>query len=168
MKKSRLVFHGFAPYEGGRLARMATAGELEIPVNVYADPGTDLMMPLGTACEFALYGITSESSIQIFHRMTDYLRSDIPVGCPGMMPAGAVPTEEQEGEGTFAQTPVVLFSGIVQSVEVLGPQPGRPPFLAEIRTLGMTVNLYYDCDRAVRPGDLFFCDAWLFGVIRRE
>ena len=51
MKTSRMIFFGSDPYEDGYLARMTTAGEIEVPVNVYADPGTDFLMPWGTACE---------------------------------------------------------------------------------------------------------------------
>ena len=168
MKESRMVFYGFTPYEDGLQAHMATDGFLEIPVNVYADPGTDLLMPCGTTCSFPLCGIANRHSVEVYSREADYLRSDIRIACPGIIPVGAFATEQEEQEGTFRQVPTIVFSGVVKSVEVLDPEPYRPTFLAEIETLGITVNLYYDYDRAVRPGDLFFCEAWLFGIITRE
>lgn len=168
MKTSRMIFFGSDPYEDGYLARMTTAGEIEVPVNVYADPGTDFLMPWGTACEFALNGLANARSLEVFSRKEDYLRSDIRIACPGLIPVGAFATEEEEREGTFRETPTAVFSGVVKKVEVLEPEPYRPAFLAEVETVGLTVNLYYDSDRAVRPGDLLFCEAWLFGQIKGE
>ena len=168
MTESRMVFYGFKPYENGSMAQMTTTGEVEIPVNVYAEPGTDMLMPRGTLCEFALQGIANERSIKVFSRKEDYLRSDIRIACPGMIPVGVFATEEEEREGSFCEVPTVVFSGVVKSVEVLDPMPYRPAFFAEIQTLDLTINLYYDYDKAVRPGDLFFCEAWLFGDITRK
>ena len=150
------------------MAHMTTAGDVEIPVNVYADPGTDFFMPRGTACEFALQGIANSRSIEVFSRKEDYLRSDVRIACPGLIPVGAFATEEEERKGTFREVPTAVFSGVVKSVEVLEPETARPAFFAEIQTLDLTVNLYYDCDRAVRPGDLFFCEALLWGDIVKE
>ena len=168
MKKSRMVFYGVFPYEQGHMAHMTTAGDAEIPVNVYADPGTDFFMPRGTACEFALQGIANSRSIEVFSREEDYLRSDVRIACPGIIPVGTFATEDEERNGTFKEVPTVVFSGIVKNVEVLEPMQDRPAFFAEIQTLDLTINLYYDCDKAVRPGDLFFCEAWLWGDIIKE
>ena len=168
MKESLMIFYGFSPYEDGFQAHMTMDCVPEIPINVYADPGTDLLMPWGTACSFPLCGIANSHSIEVYSREVDYLRSDIRIACPGIIPLGAFATEQEEQEDTFREVPTIVFSGVVKSVEVLEPEPYRPTFLAEIETLGLTVNLYYDYDRAVRPGDLFFCEAWLFGVITRE
>ena len=168
MKTSRMKFYGFTDYEMGYMAHMTTAEDVEIPVNVYADPGTDFFMPWGTTCEFELQGIANERSIEVFSREEDYLRSDIRSACPGLIPVGAFATEDEEKNGTFKEVPTVVFSGVVKKVEVLEPMQDRPAFFAEIRTLDLTINLYYDCDKAVRPGDLFFCEAWLWGDIVQE
>ena len=77
---------------------MTLTPSIEVSVNVYADPGTDFLMPWGTACGFALNGLANARSLEVFTRKEDYLRSDIRIACPGLIPVGAFATEEEERE----------------------------------------------------------------------
>ena len=164
MVTSSLRFYGFVPCEDGYEARMATTGETEVPLNVFAEKGTDFFLRWGSLCEFPVMGTASSRHIQVFSREEDYLRSDIRIACPGISPLGLAYPDGERREPA-EEVPVVEFSGVVKHVEVLDPTSHSYPFLAEIETLGMTVNLFFDSDRVVRPGDLLHCGAWLYGDI---
>ena len=59
MKETKLRFFRFTPCEDGYMAHMETTGGINIPVNVYADPGTDFFLHAGQRCSFPLRGIAS-------------------------------------------------------------------------------------------------------------
>ena len=166
MKETSLRLFKFVPYEDGYMAHMETMGDINIPVNVFADPGTDFCLHAGLACSFPLYGVANRRTVEVYPDAERYYLSGNRLLIPGMIPIGTFSPEDDEN---FEQSPHILLTGTVTGVEKRNNESGSgPDYCVEVETLDMTVYVLLDFEGEIRPGDILHCVAWLFGVIVRK
>ena len=166
MKETKLRFFRFTPCEDGYMAHMETTGGINIPVNVYADPGTDFFLHAGQRCSFPLRGIASVQTAEVYPDAERYYGAGHTLLIPGLIPTGTF--SPKEDGGNFEQSPHVLLTGTVTGAERRSPDAGPgPDWLLEVETLDMTVYVYMDHEGEIVPGNILHCAAWLFGDIAR-
>ena len=166
MKETLLRFFKFSPCEDGYMAHMETMGGINVPVNVFADPGTDFFLHAGQTCSFPVYGIGNRRTIELFPSEEQYFRSGNRLQIPGMIPTGTF--SPRENDVNFIQTPHILLTGTVTAVEKRNSETG-PDYCLEVETLDMTVYVLLDYEGDVEPGYILHCAAWLFGdIVRRK
>ena len=161
MKETKLRFFKFSPYEDGYMAHMETVGGINVPVNVFADPGTDFFLHAGQFCSFPLYGVGNRSTVEVYRNREQYYGAGHRLLVPGMIPVGTFsPTEDEN----FEQSPHILLTGTVTDTEKRGKENG-PDYCLEVETLDMTVYVLLDYEGEIKPGFILHCAAWLFGDI---
>ncbi len=166
MKGTSLRLFKFSRYEDGYMAHMETMGDTNIPVNVFADPGTDFTLHAGQACSFPLYGVANRRTVEIYPDAEQYYRLGNNLTIPGMIPIGTFSPEDDED---FEQSPHILLTGTVTGVEKRNNESDTAPdYCVEVETLDMTVHVLLDFAGEIKPGNILHCVVWLFGVITRK
>ena len=162
MKETMLRFFKFSPHEDGYMAHMETVGGINVPVNVFADPGTDFFLHAGQFCSFPLYGVGNRRTVEVYQSPEQYYGAGHRLLIPGMIPIGTFSPEEDDR--SFEQSPHVLLTGTVAAVEKRENGTG-PDYRLEVETLDMTVYVLLDHEGEIKPGYILHCVAWLFGDI---
>ncbi len=164
MKETKLRFFKFSPHEDGYMAHMETMGGINIPVNVFADPGTDFFLHAGQICSFSLYGVGNRRTVEVYQNREQYYGAGHRLLVPGMIPVGTFsPTDDED----FEQSPRILLTGTVTAVEKREKGNG-PDYCLEVETLDMTVYVLLGYEGEIKPGYILHCVAWLFGDIVRR
>lgn len=162
------VFNGFSDYndgdESGKLASLETAGEYNVPVNVYAEDKTDFTLLPGEACTAEVIGIGS--GIQAYESEEAYLDSWEHAAPVSLIPIG---TFSHDGKSDFEQSPDILFTGKVVETEIdPDAEPHEPNFRIVVETLDMTLTVYARYNGKIEPGYTVQGHAWLFGDVTRK
>ncbi len=162
--ESRFTFRAFIAHEEGRLARLETAGDLQVPMNVLCDAETDLSLMDGDACLAEVFG--AGSGIRLFQDEADYDASGTQFAMPSVIPAGVFPPDNNTD--AFQQEPIILLVGSVENVvKNPAPAPDDPNYFLEVETLEMRLNLFVRYDGEIRKGNVISCEAWIFGNVKK-
>ena len=161
-----MIFDSYIDYdENETLARVRVpAEELEVPVNISLDKGSDMNLKTGDLCEAALW--SNDYEVQIFASDDEYRKAGTQMAPVSMIPMGTFsPNPDQED---FQQNAMILFTGFVREAE-RNPEPedGAPIWRIRIETYGLIFDLYYFKDEPVEPGYLVHGRAWLYGEVHK-
>ena len=157
------VFRHFTECEDGQMAQLETA-ESGIPVNVFAEDGTDFDLQEGENCTVELYGVGSQVDV---YPSEEALDAD---GCrmavPSMIPMGTFPPKDSEE--AFEESAHIIFVGTVLEVDT-DPEAdeNHPNYCLTVETLEMTINLYLRHEGPIEVGSILHGVAWLFGPVTR-
>ena len=160
---NEFVFRFFTECEDGLMARLETA-ESGIPVNVFAEDGTDFDLQEGESCTVELYGVGSQVDV---YPSEEALDAD---GCrmavPSMIPMGTFPPKDSEED--FEESAHIVFVGTVLEVDT-DPEAdeNHPNYCMTVETLEMTINLYLRHEGPIEVGSILHGVAWLFGPVTR-
>lgn len=158
---STLTFFYFMDYKDGKMARMETTGDMEIPVNIFIDNASEYEDLQETLCNIDIYGIGSD--IKVFPSEESYEESGLQMAPQSMIPMGTFPIND---DPDFTESPHILFSGIVTEVEsILPSNPDDPNYCLTIETLEFEFYLYCKLATPVEAGNIINGVAWLFGDI---
>lgn len=162
---SLFEFCGFMDYEDGKMARVTTMGEYEIPFNIFIDNASELEDVRARLCSIDVYGIGSDLSF--FATEEEYRASGTRLAPEAMIPIGTFSLNEDDED--FKQSPHILFTGKVIDVDRDScPGPDGPNCLILIETVGMIMQVYAECDEEIEKDYLVHGVAWLFGNLKPE
>ncbi len=161
---NEFVFRYFADCEDGEMARLETA-EFGIPVNVFAEDGTDFDLLDGEACKAELFGVGSRDT-EIYPNEVAFEKSGSNMAVPSMIPAGTFPANDEAED--FEESPWIIYVGTVKEVDT-DPEANenQPNYCLTVETLEMTLQLYLHYDGPIEPGYILHGTAWLFGPVTR-
>ena len=159
---STLTFFYFMDYKDGKMARLETTEDMEIPVNIFIDNASEFEdLQRETTCSIDIYGVGS--NIKEFPSEEVYEASGLQMAPISMIPMGTFPVKD---DPDFVESPHILFSGMVTEVESMLPsKPGDPNYCLTIETLEFEFHLYARVDKPVDAGYIIHGVAWLFGDI---
>ena len=159
---STLTFVCFMDYKDGKMARMETTEDMEIPVNIFIDNASEFEdLQRETPCSIDIYGVGS--NIEVFPSEEAYEASGLQMAPISMIPMGTFPVND---DPDFMESPHILCSGMVTEVENMPPSnPGDPNYCLTIETLEFEFHLYALLDKPVAAGYIIHGVAWLFGDI---
>ncbi|MBE6069674.1 MAG: hypothetical protein E7211_18585 [Clostridium lundense] len=156
---STFTFYGFADYEGGKIARLETFGE-NIPVNIFVDNASDITPSKGDVCSIEVCG--EGSDLSFFATEEEYQVSGHRMATISLIPVGTFPLNPNDKQ--FHQSPHILFSGIVRSVEWNpSAEDDEANCCLTIETLDITLTLYCRNEAPVEAGYIVHGVAWLYG-----
>ena len=160
---NKFVFRHFSACEDGQMARLETA-KSGIPVNVFAEEGTDFDLQDGESCCVDLYGIGSQ--MEVYPTEKALHASGHRMAVPSMIPMGTFPP--RDSEGPFEESPHILFVGTVLEVDT-DPEANKnqPNYCVSVETLEMTLQLYLRHEGSIEVGNILHGVAWLFGTVTR-
>ena len=160
---SRLEFFYFQDYEDGKMARMQTTGEYEIPVNIFIDNASELEAAKPGYCNIDVCSVGS--SIDIYASEEEYRQTDSNMDIMSMIPIGTFSAKPDDE--AFQESPHILFTGKVLDV-VLNPdaEEDEANCCILVETLGLTINIYLNYDRPVEKGYIVHGIAWLSVIWR--
>ncbi len=160
---SKFVFRYFADCEDGQMARLETA-ESGIPVNIFAEDGTDFDLQDGECCKVELYGIGSQ--VDVYSTAEAMYAAGSKMTVPSMIPMGTFPPKDA-GE-PFEESAHILFVGTVLEVDT-DPEANenQPNYCLKVETLEMTLQLYLRHEGLIEVGSILHGVAWLFGPVTR-
>ncbi len=163
--KTSFRFKAFLDYEDGRLARVETTGDFEVPMNISCEENTDLSLAEGDLCEAEVMG--AGSNIVLYRDEEAFEKANPLFAMPSVIPAGVFPPDNNTD--SFQQEPVILFSGTVRNViKNPDPQPDEPNYFLEVETLEMDLSLYILYDGDIEKGSIISGEAWIFGDIKKQ
>ena len=145
------------------MARLETVKSM-IPINVFAEDGTDFDLKDGERCTAELCGIGMDVDV---YASEEALYAD---GCsmavPSMIPMGTFPPKDQEE--SIEESAHVLFVGKVLEVDTRpDAAENTPNCCLTVETLEMTFQLYLRCKDSIEVGNILYGVAWLFGPVTR-
>lgn len=158
---TEFVFCGFSDYEDGKIARLETK-ETGIPINVYAEEGTDFSLTKGERCKVDIVAVGS--NIKIYKNEEDYKKTGTPFAPISLIPTGTFPGSQCYKD--FEENAYVLFSGKILEAE-MNPEPDEdgPNCCALVETLEMSIRVYFRTSEPDKFGGIISGNAWLFGDI---
>lgn len=159
---SKLKFFYFTDYEDGKIARVETTGENNIPFNIFIDNAADFADAKEGSCSVDICGIGSE--ISIFESEEEYRSSNPIMDTISMIPIGTFPANSDDEH--FEQNPHVMFTGKV--LDVKRNPDSEPNCCILLETLEFTFCLYINYDAPVEKGFIVNGIAWLFGDLEMD
>ena len=162
---NKFYFNGFEDYEDGKMARLITTGEYEIPINVFIDNANDYEDMGHGFCTIDVSAMGS--SIEIYKDEEDYRSAGTCMDIISMIPVGTFPLDDDDED--FEESPHILFSGKVIEAEANpDADEDEPDYCLCIETLGFEMNLFVKSDEEIENGNIVHGVAWLFGDIVEE
>ena len=159
-----MKFCAYIDHEEGKLAAMETQGDsgMSIPVNIFAEDGSDFSLTDGTVCTLEIGG--EGCNIKVYASEKEVVANTKMAGI-SMIPMGTFSLEPDDPD--FQPQPTIIFSGKVLNV-AQNPNPSEEEYqyYVEVETLDMTLALYLDCDEKIEVGNYIHGVAWLSAVIR--
>ena len=159
-----LKFIYYIPDEQGTLARMETTGEeAGVPLNILAVEGSDFDLAEGVVCELDLYGLADD--LKVYEDEDAYGEVEKFFAPLHMIPAGAFPKPEDEGE-EYVGAPIISFSGRVEALERDEEAPAdQPNYSLTVTTYGLEFTLFTHFDGEIKEGNIVAGEAWLYAEI---
>lgn len=160
---NEFVFCHFTECEDGLMARLETA-ESGIPVNVFAEDGTDFDLQDGECCKVELYGIGSQ--VDVYSTAEAMYATGSRMAVPSMIPMGTFPPKDSEED--FEESTHIIFVGTVLEVDT-DPEAdeNQPNYCLTVEALEMTLQLYLRYEGPIEVGNILHGVAWLFGPVTR-
>ena len=160
---NEFVFRYFADCEDGEMARLETA-ESGIPINIFAEDGTDFDLQDGECCKVELYGIGSQ--VDVYSTAEAMYATGSRMAVPSMIPMGTFPPKDTAED--FEESAHILFVGKVLAVNT-DPEAdeNQPNYCLTVETLEMTLQLYLRHEGLIEVGSILHGVAWLFGPVTR-
>lgn len=157
---NKLKFCFFIDCEDETMARMLTTGEHEIPFNLFVESPSGNPEPPKDDCYIDICGIGD--SVEIYASAEEYQANNPTMAEISMIPMGSFALDPED-EG-LAQSSLILFSGKVLDVEWNPPDadPDEVNCCALIETLGLFINLFFQCDKPLEKGYIVHGTAWLY------
>ncbi len=158
-------------FEDGRIASMHTMGgdsDLEIPVNVFAEPGSDDSLTEGTVCTVELSAAAYE--IDVYASAED-VSGDTGMADFSLIPMGTFPLDPDDPD--FRQNPWISFSGKVVHLALRRCRDSASEdcdyaLCVTVKTLDMLVTFELECNAEVEIGEYWHGAAFLSAVIRKK
>ncbi len=149
-------------YEDSRLFRMETCGS-DIPVNIYAEPGSDPDLKEGDICTADICGVCYD--LEIYPDEDAYYASKTPFAAISMVPVGVFSSEGNADK----ESAHIIFSGKVFEAEK-DPKAGEGEINYCLRTesLEMEINVFTCFDGEIKTGSIIHGTAWIFAEIHKE
>ena len=162
---NRLKFCYFQDYEDGKMARMLTTGEYEIPVNIFIDNASEFEGVKRGYCNIDVCAVGS--SIDIYASEEEYRQTDSNMDIISMIPMGTFSVKPDDED--FQESPHILFTGKVLDV-AWNPEADEDDAncCVLVETLGLMINLYLNYDKPVEKEYIVHGVAWLFGDMEME
>lgn len=155
----------FMDYEEGKMARVETTGEYEIPVNIHIDNADEIEDFQEEYCEIEVCGIGN--NVLFYSSEEDYNAADSKMAVISMIPMGTFSVDPDDN--TFEESPHILFTGKVLDVEWdSSADDDEPNCCILIETLGMMINLYIRYNAPIEEGYIIHGVAWLFGDLKKN
>lgn len=154
-----LTFCYFMDYEDGKMARVETTGEYEIPVNIFIDNADEFGELAACPCSINICGVGS--GLDLYATEEEFRSAGTAMEPISMIPMGTFsPTNSED----FEESPHILFVGKVLGVD-WNPMagPNEPNCCMRIQTLEMEFDMYTRCSAVVKPGYIVHGVAWLYG-----
>lgn len=160
---NKLKFCYFMDYDDGKMARMQTTGDTEIPVNIYIDNAEDIPEDFDDFCYMDICAIGSD--VRIYSSEEEYRTDGSKMAVISMIPMGTFPANPDDKN--FQESPHILFTGEVLDVE-WNPEakPDEPNCCVYVKTLELCIDLYLRYDKPVEKGFIVHGTAWLYGDIQ--
>lgn len=158
--KTKVIFDYFMDYEDGKIARLKTTEEYNIPFNLFVDNADTIKIKTGECCFVDICGVGND--IEVFNSEDEYKKSDHTMASISMIPMGTFPAGSDHKN--FVQSPHILFSGKVLNAE-FNPcaKMDQPNYCITIETLGMNVKLYCRYEGTISTNNIIQGVEWLFG-----
>ena len=162
---NRLEFCYFQNYEDGKMARLLTTGDYEIPVNIFIDNDSELEDVSEGYCNIDVCAVGS--SIEFYATEEEYRRQNSDMDIISMIPVGTFSVEPDDED--FEESPHILFTGRVLDVE-WAPEADEdePNCCILIETLELVITMYLRYDKPVERGFIVHGAAWLYGDLEME
>lgn len=166
-----LEFCEYLDFEGDQIASMHTMGgdsDLEIPVNVFAEPGSDDSLIEGTVCTVELFAAAYE--IDVYASAED-VSGDTGMADLSMIPMGTFALDPDDPD--FRQNPWISFTGKVVHTALRRCHDAKPDdcgyaLCVTVKTLDMLVSFELDCDTEAEVGTYWHGAAFLSAVIHKK
>ena len=147
------TFRYFLEYRDGKMVRLETTGEYNIPLNIFADNADVVTFRDGESCLIKVSGIGNRD-MELFSSEDEYEKSinkKFPMAPISMIPIGTFSMNEKEDE--FKQSPHIMFSGRVLDVEFdANANENHPNCKIAIETLGISFNLFVNYNGKIAVG----------------
>ena len=160
-----MKFCKYLDHEEGKLAAMETQGEseLEIPVNIFAEDGSDYSLEEGTICALDIEGEGYDIDV---YTTKDEMSKNTRMAEFSMIPMGTFPLEPDDPD--FTPQPTIIFCGkVLDASKNPEPTPDTYNYRVEVKTLDLFLTLYLDSDEDIPVGAYIHGVAWLSAVIQR-
>ncbi len=159
---TKVHFYHFVNYEDGKLANLDLS-EDEIPVNIFIDNAEELGELLECDAEIDIYGVAQD--VDVFKTEDEYYAQSNNMAVQSMIPTGTFWAADKNNQS--GPEPTILYSGIVKSIDTdENVAEGRPNYLLEIETYGMTFSRYVRYDGEIQVGDIVSGSAWIYGDLK--
>ncbi len=157
---TKLKFCRFMDYEDGKIARMET--ESGIPVNIFADDGSDFGISEGTACSLKVWGMCSD--MEIYKSEDEFYDSVDTFAAEALIPCGTFSIDPDDKD--FRQSPDVIVTGKVLEIEENKEAlPDEPNWFFKVETIDMILNLFSVYEGTIEVGNTICGTAWLYADI---
>ena len=162
---SQFKFYYYMDCEDGKMARVETTEDLEIPVNIFIDNADESKAVKGDLCSIDVCGIGSNIEIFASEETYESVDSKLKMAIPSMIPIGTFPADPDDK--MFEESPHILFTGRVVDVEWDSEaESDEPNCCILVETLEFTFNLFLRYDAPIEKGYIVHGIAWLFGDMK--
>ena len=152
-------------YEDGKMAKMFTTDDMEIPVNIFVDNANEFENAKYGVCFMDICAVGPR--IEIYPTEEEYEATGTHMAIPSMIPIGTFSADPDDKD--FEESPHILFTGTVIDVAWnTDAEKGEANCCLLIETLEMMINLYLEYDEPVEKGYIVHGIAWLFGDMHMD
>ena len=160
---TEMTFCWYADHEDGRMARLATM-ENGIPVNIFAESGSDFDLREDENCCIEIFGVGSADNY--YADLEEYNKAGLSFAPVSMIPMGVFPAGGNDVD--FTESPHILFTGIVLDAEKDNEaEDDEPNYCVRVKTLDLELIFFCRFDGEISAGGIIHGVAWLYGDIRR-
>ena len=153
----KLIFRYYMDYRDSKIARMET--ESGIPLNIFADDGSDRTLSDGTECDLQVFGMGN--GIRVFSSEEEYSAEETQFAPISMIPSGTFPSENGE------ESPHIIFSGKAANVEYdPNADQNQPNYCITIDTYDLSFCLFVKYEGQIEKGNIVSGEAWLYTDIK--
>ena len=156
------TFQYFKDHGKGKLARVETS-ETRIPLNIFAEKGSDFDLAAGEVCEIQVCGVGSGFSF--FDSEEAFKAKNGNFATMSMIPIGTFPSDENDANGE--ESCHILFSGMVLHSQ-FDPDAPEPNARLFVQTLDMMIIVGTNLDKPVEPLSIVSGVAWIYGDVKRK
>jgi len=136
--------------------------ETDIPVNIYAEPGSDFDMDEGDICTVDICGVCYD--LEVFQDEDAYYATGTQFAAVSMIPLGVFSSEGNADE----ESAHIMFSGkVIETEKDPKAGPEEINYCLKAESLEMEINLFTCFDGEIKAGNVIHGTAWIFGEIHK-
>lgn len=155
---TNMTFYYFIDYENGKIARMETIGDYEIPLNVLIENEHNLINMSQGQYKLILYAISD--NLKFYSSTEAFNASSCNVACNSVFPIGVF--SENPNNQNVKESPHILFAGKVMCVE---KDAGNSECCIYVKTGYFGFYLYASFEDDIRAGYIVYGKAYLYADI---